>query len=91
MITCLDHVAVVSRHADALFGAYERLGFALTPLSMHSGALGPGGPVVPWGTGNRCAMLRAGYLELIAIVDEERPCGIFPELLRRYKGLHIIA
>ncbi len=91
MITSLDHVAVVSRHADALFGAYQRLGFALTPLSMHVGALGPGEPLVPWGTGNRCAMFRLGYLELIGIVDAARPCGIFPELLQRYEGLHIIA
>ncbi len=91
MINCLDHIAVVSNRADALFSSYERLGFVLTPLSMHRGSVKPGEPPVPWGTGNRCAMFRAGYLELLAIIDPTIYCGVFPDLLERYEGLHILA
>ena len=91
MIESLDHVAVVSAHPEMLFGTYERLGFHLTPLSMHHGAVNAGEDPIPWGTGNRCAMLRSGYLELLAIIDPTRYCGIFPSLLERYAGLHIIA
>lgn len=91
MIESLDHVAVVSAHPDVLFGCYERLGFSLTPLSMHQGAVKAGDAPIPWGTGNRCAMFESGYLELLAIIDPKRYCGIFPSLLERYEGLHIIA
>ena len=91
MIESLDHVAVVSPRPDELFGSYERLGFNLTPLSMHQGAVKAGDAPIPWGTGNRCAMFKSGYLELLAIIDPARYCGIFPDLLERYVGLHIIA
>ena len=91
MIESLDHVAVVSSRPEILFETYERLGFNLTPLSMHHGAVNAGEDPISWGTGNRCAMLRSGYLELLAIIDPTRYCGIFPLLLERYEGLHIIA
>jgi len=87
----LDHVAVVSRRPDVLFGSYERLGFRLTPLSMHQGSIAPGEAPVAWGTGNRCAMMRTGYLELLALVDPTAYCSTFPELIDRYEGLHIVA
>ena len=91
LIDSLDHVAVVSRRADALFDAYERMGFVLTPVSRHSGSIRPGEPPVPWGTGNRCAMFRSGYLELLAIIEPDMFCGMFPALLDKYEGLHIMA
>lgn len=91
MIDSLDHVAVVSDRPDTLFQCFERLGFQLTPLSMHRGTVAPDEAPIPWGTGNRCAMLKSGYLELMAIIDPSLFCGIFPELLQRYEGLHIIA
>ncbi len=65
----LDHLAVVNREMGVLEEAYTRLGFLLTPVSRHSGSLTAGGPVEPMGSGNRCAMFKAGYLELLAIVD----------------------
>ncbi len=91
LVTGLDHVGVVSADPATLFRAYERMGFRLTPVSRHSGALHPGQKPVPWGTGNRCAMFRSGYLELLAILDTSMPCGVFPRLLQQYTGLHIIA
>ena len=33
------------------------------------------GPVEPWGTGNRCAMLRDGYIELLGIFDPALPAN----------------
>ena len=52
--------------------AYERLGFTLTPRARHSGRRTPDGPIEPFGTANRCIMLRQGYIELLAVVDPRR-------------------
>ncbi len=87
----LDHVGIAGPDLAALASAFERLGFALTPLARHSGRRTPEGPVVPFGTGNRCAMLRAGYLELIAIVDPHSFTNSLEFSLARYVGLHIVA
>ena len=65
----IDHAGVAGRDLDLLAAAFERLGFKLTPRARHSGRRKPDGPVEPFGTANRCIMLRQGYLELIAIVD----------------------
>lgn len=87
----LDHVGVAGKDLASLAAAWERLGFALTPLARHSGRRTPDGPVVPFGTGNRCAMLRQGYVELIAIVDPGAFSNTLDRFLARYAGLHIIA
>ena len=59
---------------------WERLGFALTPLALHKGA----------GTGNRCAMLRQGYIELIATIDPSRPSATLARFLAHHPGIHIV-
>jgi hypothetical protein len=87
----LDHVGIAGADLATLATAFERLGFALTPLARHSGRRTPEGPVVPFGSGNRCAMLREGYLELIAIVDPEAFTNSLEFSLARYAGLHIVA
>jgi hypothetical protein len=86
----LDHVAVATRDIAALHAAYELLGFRLTPLSQQSGALRPGEPDRPWGTGNRCAFLRSGYLELLGIVDPSLPLNRLDQFLARYEGMHVL-
>jgi catechol 2,3-dioxygenase-like lactoylglutathione lyase family enzyme len=86
----LDHVAVTTRDIAALHAAYERLGFRLTPLSQQAGALRPGEPDRPWGTGNRCAFLRSGYLELLGIVDPSLPLNRLDQFLARYEGMHVL-
>jgi hypothetical protein len=87
----LDHVGVCSAHPQALWAAYERLGFLLTPVARQSGPRGPGLPPERLATGNRCAMLRQGYLELLGLIEP----GLFDNglsaLLARYEGLHILA
>jgi hypothetical protein len=81
----LDHVGVCSRDAGALWGAYERLGFALTPIARQSRG------DEPLGTANRCAMLRRGYIELLAVVDLALPDNGLGALLDRFEGARILA
>jgi len=89
--TALDHIGLVGPDAAALHAEFERLGFLLTPLSRQSGRLRADGPVEPWGTANRCAMLRHGYIELLAILDPALPANGLDRFLARYSGMHILA
>jgi hypothetical protein len=88
--TTLDHVGIAGRDLAGLAAIYEGLGFTLSPFAQHH-APGPDGVVRPIGTGNRCAMLRKGYLELIAVVDPALPSNTLDRFLARYEGLHILA
>ncbi|QXM25694.1 VOC family protein [Elioraea tepida] len=88
--TSLDHVGIAGRDLGRLASAYESLGFRLTPRAQHQ-APGPDGVVRPIGTGNRCAMLRRGYLELIAVIDPALPSNTLDRFLARYEGIHIVA
>lgn len=89
--TDLDHVGVGVRDLDAASRAYERLGFTLSPFARHAGAVEPGGPTVQRATGNRCAMLDAGYIELIAVVDPSLPAGGLDTRIAEREGVHIVA
>ena len=88
--TALDHVGVAGPDLATLAAAWERLGFTLTPRARHAGRRTPDGPVEAFGTGNRCIMLREGYVELIAVVDPTA-FNTLEDTLARYAGLHIIA
>jgi hypothetical protein len=87
----LDHVGIAGNDLGAMARQWEALGFCLTPLARHSGKRTQDGPVVPFGTGNRCIMLREGYLELIAIVDPGAFSNTLDRFLARYAGIHILA
>lgn len=82
----IDHVALAVRDLGAAAAAWEGLGFALTPLAVHADGAG-----VPTGTGNRCAMLRRGYVELIAVIDPARPSRTLAGMVGRYEGGHILS
>jgi catechol 2,3-dioxygenase-like lactoylglutathione lyase family enzyme len=86
----LDHVGLAVRDLDRARAAYQRLGFTLSPRSMHSGNIEPGGPVIPWGSGNHCAMFRRGYFEVLGLVDQDMPSNV-KAMLEKYEGLHIVA
>lgn len=86
----LDHVGVAVPDLEAGRVAFQRLGFQLTPRSLHQGALRPGSPVEPWGSGNHCAMFEWGYLEVIGLTDPALPSSV-KDLVARYTGLHILA
>ena len=89
----LDHVGWFVRDMEGVASAMERLGFLLTPFVAQHNADPVGGPPVPAGTGNRCAMLRRGYLEFLSVIP-----GVNTTLSRqlnvaldRYQGLHLLA
>jgi hypothetical protein len=76
----LDHVGIVGRDLAAMAADMEAVGFTLTPLAHHAGGR----------TGNRCAMLRQGYLELMSIMPAGASATI-DRFLARYAGIHTIA
>lgn len=76
----LDHVGVVGPDLAVLAAQYERLGFTLTPR-----ALAGGGRIA-----NRCAMLRQGYLELMALAPGGSSATL-TRMLARHAGAHVIA
>ncbi len=83
----LDHIGVCARDPRPVWAAYEALGFALTPIARQSG----GNPPSLLGTGNRCAMLRRGYIELLGVLDAALPDNGLARFLERYEGQHILA
>ncbi len=87
----LDHVGVAARDLPPLLAQYQRLGFDLSPLAQQSGKRTPDGPVELFGSGNRCAFFRHGYVELIGIVDPTLYPNAVDQFVARYHGLHIAA
>lgn len=86
----LDHIGVAIRDLERGRGAYARLGFTLTPRSIHRGSPTPGAPVVPFGSGNHCAMFREGYLEVVGLTDPTIYSNV-KAMVARYEGAHIVA
>ena len=87
----LDHVGIAVADLDKAAGRFERLGFQLTPRGYHTLPLPSPGAARPLvGTGNNCAMLRRGYLELIGVTDPVYQ-GRLRADIARYEGLHVIA
>ncbi len=62
----INHVGLAARDMETIAARYAAFGFILTPFSQHAGAHKPGEPLQSWGSGNRCAMLNNGFLEIIA-------------------------
>lgn len=86
----LDHVGIGVKDLERGRAAYDRLGFRLTARSMHSGSPSAGAPIVPWGSGNHCAMLGTGYIEVLGLTDPSRYSSV-KDMVARYEGLHIVA
>ena len=87
----LDHVAHFVPHIDRASALLERLGFTLTPFSAQSHRLEPGGPLVSAGTGNRCIMLKRGYLELLTATGDTIVANQLRAAIKRYVGVHLLA
>ncbi len=87
----LDHAAIFVDEFDRSGVALERLGFTLTPFRAHTSALRPGEPLKPLGTGNRCAMLRVGFIEVLGATAETPMAAQLRSQLARYPGWHLIA
>ncbi len=87
----IDHVAHFVPHIDAASVALEQAGFTLTPFSEQSHRLEPGGPLTSTGAGNRCVMLREGYLEFLTPTGDTAIAQQLRNAIQRYTGLHLIA
>ena len=87
----LDHVGVAARDLAPLLAQYQRLGFDLSPLAQQSGRRTPEGQVELFGSGNRCAFFKHGYVELIGILDPALYPNAVDQFVARYHGLHIAA
>ena len=89
----LDHVGWFVPDMETAGRQFEDLGFVLTAFVAQHNADPKGGAPTPTGTGNRCAMLRRGYLEILTASD-----GVDTPLAQqlnaavaRYTGIHLIA
>lgn len=87
----LDHVGVCNLELGPMAAAYEALGFTLSPIAQQSGKRTPDSPTERMATGNRCAFLRHGYIELLAIIEPGRFDNRLSEFVARHGGLHILA
>src|SRR5687768_2474514 len=83
----LDHLAHFVPSLDAAAAAWEKAGFAVTPISNHQVAGKPAG------TSNRCVMFEEGYMELLApgggnATDTPHASRV-RERLKRFVGVHL--
>jgi len=85
----LDHTAFFVPAMDAAADALERCGFRLTPFTRQGNR--EGGETVPSGTGNRCAMLRNGYLEVLTATADTPLAAQLRERVADHPGLHLAA
>jgi hypothetical protein len=85
----LDHVAHFVPAMGAAADALERCGFRLTPFTVQTNQVS--GNSVPAGTGNRCAMLRRGYIEILAAAGDTPLAHQLTERLAHHIGLHLAA
>ncbi len=84
-----DHLAHFVPDMEAAGGALEALGFVLTPFTEQQNRTPQG--FVPAGTGNRCAMLRSGYLEFLARCTDTPLARQLDAAIARYTGVHLLA
>src|SRR3954468_6524163 len=87
----LDHVAHFVPDADAAADALQKLGFTVTPFSPQSHRPTPDAALVPDGTGNRCVMLKRGYLEFLTPTADTPVANQLRESISRYTGVHLVA
>lgn len=89
----LDHTAFFVPAMEAAAEILERCGFRLTPFTAQTNR--EGDATVPSGTGNRCAMLRNGYLEVLtATPSPDGDTALSVQLKQRiadHPGLHLAA
>ena len=89
----LDHVAHFVPESDTAAAVLERCGFCLTPFTAQTNRVD--GEAVPAGTGNRCAMLRQGYVEILtAVATPSGDTDLARQLRERiadHVGLHLAA
>lgn len=85
----LDHVAHFVPAMEPAAAALERCGFRLTPFTVQTNR--EGGATVASGTGNRCAMLRNGYVEILVATSDAALSRQLSERIADHVGLHLAA
>src|SRR5580704_4712967 len=85
----LDHTAFFVPAMDAAADALERCGFRLTAFTAQTNR--EAGATVLSGTGNRCAMLRNGYLEILTATSDTPLSAQLRERVADHAGLHLAA
>jgi hypothetical protein len=85
----LDHTAFFVPAMEEAADALERCGFRLSPFTIQTNR--EGDETVPSGTGNRCAMLRNGYLEVLAVTSDTPLSAQLKERIADHPGLHLAA
>jgi len=84
---CLDHLAHFVPDLGGAAAVWEKLGFAVTPVSHHEVAGQPAG------TSNRCVMLEEGYLELLSPspgnASDTPNAQRVRDRMRRFVGVHL--
>lgn len=87
-----DHVAWLVKDMDSASKVFERLGFILTPYSVHGNRDPETAERIPQGTANRLTMLRTGYIELLCEAGDV-VAPVVEDLrarLARYEGVHLL-
>ncbi len=89
----LDHVGWYVPDLDDVGRAFGRLGFPLTPYSVHGDRDRETGRVIPQGSANRLALLEQGYLEFLTDVEgTDTPVSRHLRgSMDRYIGVHLTA
>jgi hypothetical protein len=87
----IDHIAHYVPDSGSADAALSALGYTVTPFSAQSHRLTPDGPLAPAGTGNRCVMLRDGYLEFLTPTHDTANARQLQDAIARYTGVHLIA
>ncbi|HXP04452.1 MAG TPA: VOC family protein [Stellaceae bacterium] len=85
----LDHTAFFMPEMDAAAERLEACGFRLTPFTIQTNR--EGDKIVPSGTGNRCAMLREGYIELLTATSDTPLAAQLRERIADHFGIHLAA
>jgi len=80
----LDHVSHFVGDLGKAGDLLERLGFAVTPVSVQVTQDGPAG------TSNRCVMLTDGYLEFLTPTHDTPNAARMRKSMRRYRGVHLV-
>jgi hypothetical protein len=85
----LDHTAFFVPEMAGAATALEACGFRLTSYTIQTNR--EGDKTVPSGTGNRCAMLREGYIELLTATSDTSLAAQLRERVADHPGIHLAA
>jgi Glyoxalase-like domain len=86
----LDHVGYFVADLESAGARLERLGFSVSPINLQQNA-DEAGVLRPSGTSNRLALLRRGFIEILAATHETPLADQLRQAIARYEGLHLIA